>query len=93
MIKVMPKMVLVRQDESENKTDSGIVLTSPSEPPTTGEVIQLGIRNEDAQGKEIPFEVEVGDRIVWNKFNGRTIDVEGETLLLLYESEIIGILG
>mgnify|MGYP003608541628 CR=1 FL=1 len=92
MIKVMPKMVLVRQDEVENKSSSGIVLTGAAEPPTTGTVIQLGIRNEDAKGKEIPWEVEVGARIVWDRHHGRTINVDGETLMLLYEGEIVGVI-
>ena len=89
----MPKMVMVRQKEKKKKTAGGLVLSAQTEPATTGEIVQLGIRNENHLGNEIPWDVEIGNRICWNKHHGRTIDFHGETMLLLYESEIIGIIS
>jgi len=83
--------VIVQTLESEEKTASGIVLPdSAQEKPTQGKVIAVGSgRMED--GKRIPLEVKAGDKVIYSKYGGTDIKVDGEEYLILNERDILAI--
>jgi chaperonin GroES len=84
--------VLVRRVEEETKTKGGIIIPDTAkEKPSEGEVIAVGpgARNED--GTVAPLDVKVGDRVLFSKYGGTEIKVDGEDLMVLRESDILGI--
>ncbi len=84
--------VLVRRVEEETKTKGGIIIPDTAkEKPSEGEVIAVGpgARNED--GNVAPLDVKVGDRVLFSKYGGTEIKVDGEDLIVLRESDILGI--
>ncbi len=83
--------VIVKQLESEEKTASGIVLPETAqEKPTEGKVIAIGSgRMED--GKRIPLEVKAGDKVIYSKYGGTDVKIDGEELLILSEHDILAI--
>jgi len=86
--------VLVRRVKSEEKTAGGIILPDTAqEKPSEGEVIAVGsgIRSED--GKVTPLDVKKGDRILFGQWSGSEAKVNGEELLIMKESDILGIIG
>ena len=86
--------VLVRRVDEETKTAGGIIIPDTAkEKPQEGEVIAVGagIRNED--GKLTPLDVKAGDRILFGKWSGTEVKVDGEELLIMKESDILGIVG
>lgn len=86
--------VLVRRTEQESKTSGGIIIPdSAKEKPIEGEVIAVGTGNRDESGKVNPLEVKVGDRIVFGKWSGTEVKLNGEELLILKESDIFGIVN
>jgi len=85
--------VLVRRVDEETKTAGGIIIPDTAkEKPQEGEVIAVGagIRNED--GKLTPLDVKAGDRILFGKWSGTEVKVDGEELLIMKESDILGII-
>src|SRR6058998_2005002 len=85
--------VLVRRVEAEEKTAGGIIIPDTAkEKPQEGEVIAAGtgIKNED--GKITPLDVKAGDRILFGKWSGTEVKVDGEDLLIMKESDILGII-
>jgi len=85
--------VLVRRVEEEQKTKGGIIIPDTAkEKPSEGEVIATGpgARNED--GKVTPPDVKVGDRVLFSKYGGTEIKVDGEDMIVLRESDILGII-
>ena len=86
--------VLVRRIEAEEKTTGGIIIPDTAkEKPQEGEVISVGsgIRNDD--GKVTPLDVKSGDRILFGKWSGTEVKVDGEDLIIMKESDILGIVG
>ena len=84
--------VLVRRIEQQEKTAGGIIIPDTAkEKPQEGEVIAAGagVKNED--GKLTPLDVKAGDRILFGKWSGTEVRVDGEDLLIMKESDILGI--
>ncbi|WP_455476341.1 co-chaperone GroES [Bartonella sp. B17] len=86
--------VVVRRVESENKTAGGIIIPDTAkEKPQEGEVIAIGNGALDDNGNRVPLEVKAGDRILFGKWSGTEVKINGEDLLIMKESDIMGILG
>ncbi len=86
--------VLVRRVEAEEKTAGGIIIPDTAkEKPQEGEVIAAGegLRNE--AGKLTPLDVKAGDRILFGKWSGTEVKVDGEELLIMKESDILGVIA
>ena len=86
--------VVVRRVESEAKTAGGIIIPDTAkEKPQEGEVIAVGPRARDESGKIIALDVKAGDRVLFGKWSGTEVKLNGEDLLIMKESDIMGILG
>ena len=85
--------VLVRRVEEEEKTKGGIIIPdTATEKPQEGEVIAVGPGARDDSGKIQPLDVKVGDRILFGKWSGTEVKLDGEDLLIMKESDILGVL-
>ena len=85
--------VLVRRVEEEQKSKGGIIIPDTAkEKPMQGEVIAVGPGGRDDAGKAIPMGVEVGQRILFGKWSGTEVKLDGEELLIMKESDIMGVL-
>ena len=79
--------------ESERTTAAGIVIPdSAGEKPDQGEVLAVGPGKRDDSGKIIPMDVKVGDRVLFGKYAGQTVKVDGQELLVMREEDIMGVL-
>ena len=86
--------VVVRRLESEEKTKGGIIIPDSSkEKPQEGEIIAVGSGARDEAGKLVPLDVKAGDRILFGKWSGTEVKLNGEDLLIMKESDIMGIIG
>ncbi len=86
--------VLVKRLEAEAVSAGGIVLPDTAqEKPQEAEVISLGTGGKDDDGKAIEFSVKVGDKVLISKYGGTDVKIDGEDLLILSESDILGIIG
>jgi len=86
--------VLVRRVEAEEKTAGGIIIPDAAkEKPAEGEIVAAGEGNRDEDGDRIPLDVKVGDRVLFGKWSGTEVKVDGEDLLIMKESDILGILA
>ena len=86
--------VVVRRVESETKTAGGIIIPDTAkEKPQEGEIIAVGAGARDEQGKIQPLDVKAGDRILFGKWSGTEVKLNGEDLLIMKESDIMGIIG
>jgi len=84
--------VLVRRVEAEEKTKGGIIIPDTAkEKPQEGEIIAVGPGGRDESGKLIPIDVKAGDRILFGKWSGTEIKIEGEDLLIMKESDVMGV--
>ncbi|HUB16128.1 MAG TPA: co-chaperone GroES [Acetobacteraceae bacterium] len=84
--------VVVRRIEAEEKTAGGIIIPDTAkEKPMEGEVIAVGPGARDEQGKLVPLDVKAGDRILFGKWSGTEVKLDGEDLLIMKESDIMGI--
>ena len=84
--------VLVRRVEAEEKTAGGIIIPDTAkEKPQEGEVIAVGAGTRDEAGKLVPLDVKAGDRILFGKWSGTEVRLDGEDLLIMKESDILGI--
>jgi chaperonin GroES len=85
--------VLVRRVEAEEKTAGGIIIPDTAkEKPQEGEVISVGAGTRDENGKLTPLDVKAGDRILFGKWSGTEVRLDGEDLLIMKESDILGII-
>jgi chaperonin GroES len=85
--------VLVRRVEGETKTAGGIIIPDTAkEKPMEGEVLAVGSGARDETGKLQPLDVQVGDRILFGKWSGTEVKIDGEELLIMKESDIMGII-
>ncbi len=85
--------VLVRRIEEEQRTKGGIIIPDTAkEKPQQGEVLAVGPGSRDETGKLVPLDVKVGDKVLFGKWSGTEVKIEGEELLIMKESDILGIL-
>ena len=85
--------VLVRRVEAEEKTAGGIIIPDTAkEKPQEGEVLAVGTGVRDESGKLTPLDVKDGDRILFGKWSGTEVRLNGEDLLIMKESDILGII-
>ncbi|RIK92576.1 MAG: co-chaperone GroES [Proteobacteria bacterium] len=85
--------VLVRRVESEERTAGGIIIPdSAKEKPSEGEVIAVGAGHKAEDGKVTPLDVKAGDRILFGKWSGTEVKIDGEEFLIMKESDILGII-
>ncbi|HXA22725.1 MAG TPA: co-chaperone GroES [Acetobacteraceae bacterium] len=85
--------VVVRRLEAEEKTAGGIIIPDTAkEKPMEGEVIAVGPGARDEAGKLVPLDVKDGDRILFGKWSGTEVKLDGEELLIMKESDIMGII-
>ncbi len=85
--------VLVRRIEEENKTAGGIIIPDTAkEKPQQGEILAVGPGARDETGKLVPLDVKVGDKVLFGKWSGSEVTLDGEELLIMKESDILGIL-
>ena len=86
--------VLVRRIEADSKTAGGIIIPdSAQEKPSEGEIVAVGNGARNEQGQVHPLEVKAGDRVLFGKWSGTEVKLDGEDLLIMKESDIMGIVG
>ena len=91
-IRPLHDRVIVKRLEEERKTASGIVIPdAAAEKPDQGEVLSVGPGKRDDNGKHITLDVKVGDRILFGKYSGQTVKVDGVELLVMREEDIMGV--
>lgn len=85
--------ILVRRLEAEEKTSGGIIIPDTAkEKPQEGEVLAVGPGARDDSGKLVELDVKVGDRILFGKWSGTEIKLDGEDLLIMKESDVMGVI-
>ena len=85
--------VLVERTESDTKTKGGIIIPDTAqEKPMEGKVISVGSGNRDESGKLVPLDVKKGDRILFGRWSGTEVKIDGKELLIMKESDIMGII-
>jgi chaperonin GroES len=85
--------VVVKRIDAEAKTKGGIIIPdSAKEKPSQGEVVAVGPGGRDEAGKLIPIDIKVGDRVLFGKWSGTEVKLDGEDLLIMKESDIMGVL-
>lgn len=92
-IKPLRDRVIVRRLGEEEKTKGGIIIPdSAKEKPQEGEIIAAGAGKVLEDGKVLPLEVKKGDKILFGKYSGTEVNIDGEELLMIREEEILGII-
>jgi chaperonin GroES len=92
-IRPLHDRVLVRRIEQDQKTAGGIIIPDTAqEKPQEGEVVAAGSGGRSEDGKVTPLDVKAGDRILFGKWSGSEVKVEGEELLIMKESDIMGVI-
>ena len=85
--------VVVRRIEGDEKTAGGIIIPDTAkEKPQEGEVLAIGPGARDDSGKRVDLDVKVGDRILFGKWSGTEVKLEGDDLIIMKESDILGVL-
>jgi chaperonin GroES len=85
--------VLVRRVEQEEKSSGGIIIPDTAkEKPMEGEIIAVGPGGRDEAGKLLPIDVKPGDRVLFGKWSGTEVKIDGEELLIMKESDIMGVI-
>ena len=93
-IRPLHDRVIVKRVEAERTTASGIVIPdSAGEKPDQGEVLAVGPGKRDENGKHVALDVKVGDRVLFGKWSGTEVKVGGEDLLIMKESDILGVIA
>ena len=86
--------VLVRRIEADEKTAGGIIIPDTAkEKPQEGEIVSVGTGTKAEDGKVTPLDVKAGDRILFGKWSGTEVRLDGEELLIMKESDIMGVVG
>ncbi|KAF5884368.1 MULTISPECIES: co-chaperone GroES [Rhizobium] len=86
--------VVIRRAEGDVKSKGGIIIPDTAkEKPQQGEVVAVGPGLRDKSGSPVPLDVEVGDLILFGKWSGSEVTIDGETLLIMKETDIMGIVG
>jgi chaperonin GroES len=92
-IRPLQDRVIVKRLEEEEKTKGGIIIPDTAkEKPQEGKVIAVGKGKVTEEGKVIPLDVKVGDKILFGKYSGTEIKIEGEEHLIMREEDILGII-
>jgi chaperonin GroES len=85
--------VVIRRLEGEEKTKAGIIIPDTAkEKPQEGEVVAVGPGARDEAGKLIPIDLKAGDRVLFGKWSGTEVKIDGEELLIMKESDVMGVL-
>jgi len=85
--------VLVRRIEGDEKTKGGLIIPdSAKEKPAEGEVVAVGAGARDEDGKRVAMDVKAGDRVLFGKWSGTEVTIDGQELLIMKESDILGLL-
>ena len=86
--------VLIRRVDSEEKTAGGIIIPDTAQDkPSEGKVIAVGSGARSDDGKVVPLDVKKGDRILYGKWSGNEVKIDGEDLLIMKESDNMGVIG
>jgi chaperonin GroES len=86
--------VVVKRLEGEEKTKGGIIIPDTAkEKPQEGEIIAVGSGARDEAGKLVPLDVKTGDKILFGKWSGTEVKIDGVDLLIMKESDIMGVIG
>ena len=86
--------VVVKRIESEEKTKGGIIIPGTAqEKPQEGEVISVGPGTRGDDGKIVALDVKAGDRVLFGKWSGTEVKIDGQDLLIMKESDIMGVIG
>jgi chaperonin GroES len=86
--------VVVRRIEAEAKTKGGIIIPDTAkEKPQEGEIVAVGSGVRDESGKIVPLDVKAGDRILFGKWSGTEIKLDGEDLLIMKEADVMGVIA
>ncbi|MBI4193941.1 MAG: co-chaperone GroES [Betaproteobacteria bacterium] len=92
-IRPLHDRIIVKRLEEERKTASGIVIPdTAAEKPDQGEVLAIGKGKVTEDGKVRPLDVKVGDKILFGKYSGQTVKVQGEELLVMKEEDVMGVI-
>ena len=93
-IRPLHDRVIVKRLDQERKTASGIVIPdNAAEKPDQGEIIAVGPGKRDDNGKIVALDVKVGDKVLFGKYSGQTVKVDGEELLVMREEDIMGVVA
>jgi chaperonin GroES len=86
--------IVVRRITAEEKTKGGIIIPdSAQEKPSQGEIVAVGPGGRDEAGKLIPIDLKTGDRVLFGKWSGTEVKLDGEELLIMKESDIMGVIA
>jgi len=92
-IRPLHDRVIVKRIEEEKKSAGGIVIPdTAAEKPDQGEIVAVGKGKKDDNGKLIPVDVKVGDRVLFGKYSGQTVRGKGDELLVMREEDIMGVI-
>jgi len=92
-IRPLRDRIIVKRLEAERTTASGIVIPdNAAEKPEQGEIIAVGPGRQDDKGQTIPMQVKVGDRVLFGKYAGQTVKVDGQELLVMREDDVMGVI-
>ena len=93
-IKPLQDRILVQRVAEEQTTKGGIIIPDTAkEKPIEGKVVAVGIGRVGDDGKRIPLEVKEGDRVLFGKYGGTEVKIEGEEYLIMREDDVLGIIG
>ena len=85
--------VVVRRTESESKSAGGIIIPdTAAEKPQQGEIIAVGPGARDESGKLVPLDLKKGDKVLFGKWSGTEVNIDGQDLLIMKESDVMGVL-
>jgi chaperonin GroES len=86
--------VIVKRVEAEEKSKGGIIIPDTAkEKPQQGEVVAVGPGGRDENGKLVPMDLKAGDRVLFGKWSGTEVKLDGEELLIMKESDIMGVIA
>jgi chaperonin GroES len=86
--------IVVKRIEGEEKTKGGIIIPDTAkEKPQEGKVVAVGPGGRDESGKLVPLDVKAGDRVLFGKWSGTEVKIDGEDLLIMKESDILGVIA
>ena len=86
--------IVVKRVTSEEKTNGGIIIPDTAqEKPQEGEVVSVGPGARDESGKLVPLDVKKGDKVLFGKWSGTEVKIDGQELLIMKESDVMGVIG
>ena len=93
-IRPLEDKILVQANEAETTTASGLVIPDTAkEKPQEGEIVAAGPGARDESGKLVPLDVKAGDRVLFGKWSGTEVKIDGQDLLIMKESDIMGVIA